>query len=64
MSSKKWQYIRICNNGRKLVQTLGQEIALDVSIIVFASPHIPTLTFHSIGYHVVNQPVLIPRCTM
>jgi hypothetical protein len=50
--------------GRELEQTLGKKIALYISVIVFASPNIPTITFHSIGHHVINQPVLIPACDM
>jgi len=50
--------------GRELEQTLGKKIALYVSVIVFASPNIPAITFHSIGHHVINQPVLIPAYDM
>jgi hypothetical protein len=40
--------------------TLSKHVTLDISIIILAGPNIATITLQCIGYHIINQPVLIP----
>ena len=40
--------------------TLGHGVWLHVPIIVLTGPNEATLWFHSLGHHVINEPVLIP----
>lgn len=39
---------------------MGDTVALDVPVVVFAGPDVASLRFHSVGHHVVNQSVLVP----
>lgn len=41
------------------VQTLSQDVTLDITIVVFRCPDESTRRFNSLGYHVVNEPMLI-----
>jgi len=50
--------------GRHEPQTsiaLGHNVALDVSIVVLARPHKPSLALDHLGHHVVDQSVLVPE---
>lgn len=40
--------------------TLGHRVRLHVTIIVFTGPDEAALRFHSLGHHVIDEPVLIP----
>lgn len=39
---------------------LGNDVALHVSVVIFAGPDETTGAFHTLRYHVVNETVLIP----
>ena len=41
--------------------TLGEAVALNITIIVFACPHISSFRFDHIGNHVIDQSVFIPN---
>ena len=41
--------------------TLGEAVALNITIIVFASPDISSFRFDHIGNHVIDQSVFIPN---
>jgi hypothetical protein len=40
--------------------TLSDNIGLDISIIVLAGPNKATIALHGIGYHIIDQSVLVP----
>jgi hypothetical protein len=40
--------------------TLSQKIALNIPIIILASPDITSITFESICNHIINQSMFIP----
>ena len=39
---------------------MSNRVRLDIAIIVLASPNKSALCFHSIGNHVIDQPMLVP----
>ena len=39
---------------KNLASTLSQEVALHISVIIFAGPDIPTVTLERICNHVIN----------
>ena len=41
--------------------TLGEAVALNIAVVVFASPHISSFRFDHICHHIVDQSVLIPN---
>ena len=41
--------------------TLGEAVALDVTVVVFAGPHISSFRFDHICHHIVDQSVLVPN---
>ena len=40
--------------------TLSDDIRLNITVIVLTSPHESSIRLESLGYHIVNKPVLIP----
>ena len=56
--------VRSIKNGShksERAKALGQKIALDISVVIFAGPYIPTIRLDDIGNHIVNEAVLIPQ---
>ena len=49
------------HNLYKMLFTLGEAVALNITIIVFASPDISSFRFDHIGNHVIDQSVFIPN---
>lgn len=45
---------------KKTRLTLGQDVGLDVSIVVLTGPHEGSRRLEHLGHHVVDQPVLVP----
>lgn len=46
------------------IYTLGKKIALNITIIIFASPDIATFAFYCVSHHVIDQAMLIPKTTI
>jgi hypothetical protein len=45
----------------KQTSTLSKAVALHITIIILASPHVSTFRFDHIGNHIVNESMLIPE---
>lgn len=41
--------------------TLGHGVRLHIAVIVLTGPDEAPLGFHSLGHHVINEPMLIPN---
>ena len=42
-------------------EALGNNVGLDVTVVVLAGPYIATVGLDAVGYHVVNETMLIPK---
>jgi len=40
-------------------ESLGQHVGLDISVVIFACPHISSITLDALSNHIIDQSVLI-----
>ena len=45
-------------------RTLGNDVGLDIAIIVLASPHKAACGFEGLGHHIIDQTMLVPNAQL